>query len=97
MLSRSGPSRWPGQAVARPVVPTRRRGHQRLIQRNGSVPGGEVIEIGHVNLEILLDEFIAEGNSQRLQPGTDLVVRANAVRPDEEDEIGYHRGPVGRL
>jgi hypothetical protein len=97
MLFRSGPGRWPGQTVVNAVVPTRRPGHQRLFQRDGSVPGGEVIEIGHVDLEILVDEFVAEGNSERLQPGTNLVIRANSIGPDEEDEVRYHRGPVGRL
>ena len=74
--------RRPGQAVVRVLVTARRRGHQRLFQRDGSVPGGEVIEIGHVDLEILVDELITEGNSQRLEPGSNLVVRTNAVRPD---------------
>ncbi len=97
MLFGSGARRWPGKSVVRAVVCTRRRGHERLYQWNRSVPGSEVIEIRHVNLEILVDELVAEGNSERLQPGANLVVGANAVRADEEDEVGHNRGSVGRV
>jgi hypothetical protein len=97
VLPGSAARRWPGKSVVRAVVSTRGRGYQGLFQWNGSVPGGEVIEIRHVNLEILVDELVAEGNSERLQPGTNLVVRANAVRADEEDEVGHNRGSVGRI
>ena len=67
------------QAMARQVRRPRRRfyrpvGHERLYQWNRSVPGSEVIEIRHVNLESLVDQLVAEGNSERLQPWGTLVV-----------------------
>src|SRR4051794_20683866 len=80
-------SRGPAQAFTRFSGfrgPCFRGGHERLFQGDGSVPGGQVVEVWHVNFEILLDQLVAERDSERLQPRACFVIRPDPVRADQE-------------
>jgi hypothetical protein len=70
---------------------------ERFVKRNGPVPCGKVIEVRYVDGKLVLDKLVTKSDSQRLKSGPQLVIRANAVRTYEKDEIRNHRGSVGRL
>ena len=67
------------------------------LQRHRAIPGLHVVEVGDLDREVLLDQLVTEGDSQRLEPRAGLIIRADPVRADEEDEVRDGRRTVGRL
>ena len=45
-------------------------------------------------LEILLDQLVTERCAAPFEDGPRLIVGPNAVRPDDEQDVGFHRVPV---
>ena len=54
-------------------------------------PGRHVVEIWDIYDHILLDEFVSEGDTQRLQSGTSLVIGTDSVRSNHENQVGNDR------
>jgi hypothetical protein len=73
------------------------RWHQGLFQRDCAIPGGCVVVVGYVDLEILLDQLVAKADTERLQACARLVVGANAVGPNEKHEVRDNGGSVRRF
>ncbi len=63
--------------------------------RGGTVPGLEVVEVGEVDLPVLVGQLVAEGDPQRFEPPPGLVIGADAVGADEEEDVGDDRLAVG--
>ena len=60
-------------------------------QRRRAVPGRQVVEVRELDGQFLLDQLVSEGDTQRLQPPASLIIGADAVRSDEEDEVRDRR------
>ena len=54
-------------------------------------------KFGDVDDQVLLDQLVTEGDPQRLQPPAGLVIGADAVRADQEDQVRDGRRTVRRL
>ena len=81
--------------ATRPELAPRGGGLERDVQRNGSVPRRQVIEIRNVHLKTLFDELIAKGHSERFEAGASEVVRPDAVGPDQKHDVGNRRRSIG--
>ena len=60
-----------------------------------AVPLVGIVEVGEVDLHVLIDELVAEGDPERFEPGAGLVEGADPVGADDEEDVGDGRGPVG--
>jgi hypothetical protein len=74
-----------------------RRWHQGLFQGNCPIPGSRVVVVGNVDLEILLDQLVAEADAERFQACAGLVVGANAVGTNEKHEVRNNGSSVRRF
>jgi hypothetical protein len=61
------------------------------------VPGLDVVEVGEVDFPVLVGQLVSEGDPERLEPPSGLVIGPDAVGPDEEEDVRDDRLAVGRL
>jgi len=90
-----------------PSVPGRgSRGHGRIRPRGGlqghfqgdrTVPRREIVEVGDVDDEILFDQLVPKGDSQRLETRASLVVGTDAIGSNQENEVRNGRCTVRRV
>jgi hypothetical protein len=66
-----------------------------LAQRRRTIPLLGVIEVGVVDLHVLIDKFVAERDPQRFEPSPSVVVRTDAIGADDEEDVRDRRRTVG--
>ena len=77
------------------LQPVRAAAGQVVAECRALGPLGEVRQVGILDRLILFDQLVAEGQAERFELGAGLVVGADAVGTDDEQDIRDDRGAIG--